>query len=869
MIPNRLATLADRFRWPLLAAYWLAIAVVTHWPKLDVTGGHNEVGTPVIQFDKTMHVIAFGILQWLLLRAIARTPSRLGWAMAALAAGIGYALVDEYTQQWFRRQITWADVTASLIGVAGVTVLWLTPVWTPHDAVRAWRIWITRALWLGMAPTLVFLVTTPRGTGHAIAWMVEWATRPGTYNDKRAHFVLSMVLTWLLAAASPAGRSRPRLSAAVTMIVMGLSAPIIEIVQSRTGRGFEVADVLAHEAGMLVGILAWAVAIVAWRWMRPPRSLAGVPMMTADADPLRSVPTPPAASPVTADEGGAARAAVVDSAPPAGRRFIANAAIVGGLTFLSRITGLIRDSLLGSAFGVSGVAAAFTMGFLVPNLFRRLFGEGALSAAFIPHYTDLRKQNPELAKRFASLCLSLMAVGLGALTLLGELVIWGLMEFRDWHPDTALALRLTAVMLPYMPLICLVAVIGGVLQVHGRFGAPAAAPVMLNVVMTAAILWATWGIDVTADTPHLASAAHFVAWSVVIAGLVQLVWQVVGLLRVTPLSATFTGTGPTARSMLAMMLPMLVGLAVFQLNTFMDSLIAFALAAQDGGDAGFRVLGRYIEYPMHEGAVAALAYAQRLYQFPLGVFGIAVATAIFPALAAAAGEGAKDAANPGEAFARILRQGLRLTMFIGLPAGVGLILLRVPLTRLVYERGAFTPEDTQRVAMIVAAYSSSIWAYSMTHVLTRGFYALKDSRTPLRISMAMMALNFLLNVTLIWPLGVVGLAFSSATTAVGQVVLLLLAVRRRVDRPVDAYVLRGWGMTAALTAVMAAALLAITLGVVDLARTPMWTTAAWLAGLVALGGLIIFGGAWLIGAEELQWLRRRRGRATPAASVAE
>ena len=815
-----------RRRAPLaLAMYWPALMVATHWPGLTVA--HNDLAGGVFQLDKIAHAIAFALLTLLLTLALR------GRALPAMLIAAAYAAVDEYTQQWVGRQVAASDITASLIGVVATFVLIWTPARAPLSRLALWQVIIARTVAVVVTPPLTLLVTLPAGNPFVVRFVSLFTVEPGL--DKWLHFWLATVLTWLLVLAAPAGRNRPRLSAAIAIALLAVAAPVIEIVQRETGRGFEVADVFAHETGLLAALAGWA-GVLMWRrlWSRLQNAQPAVA-------PIAPV-TPP-------DTAGSTDAAGTQPAnpTPASSGFVGHAMTVGALTLVSRITGLGRDAVLAAVFGLGAVADAFFIGFLVPNLFRRLFGEGALSAAFIPHYTELLQQDRDLARRFATLCLTLLTIVLCALTVVGELILAWLWHATDGE---SLAVRLTMIMLPYMPLICLVALIGGVLQVHRRFGPPAAAPVVLNLIMIAAALWAAMGVH---DSTALDGAAVAVALSVLIAGLFQLLWQTAAMVRHAPLTFSFVGTWPTLRSMLVMMLPMLIGLAVFQINAFMDSLIAFGLSSRPGGPTHFHALGYAIHYPMHSGAVAGLQWAQRLYQFPLGVFGIAIATAIFPALAAAVGP---DADRPTDQFAPILRQGLRLTVFIGLPASVGLILLRLPLSRLVYERGAFTLDDARLVATILAGYATSIWAYSMTHVLTRGFYALKDSRTPLRISLVMVGFNLTLNAVLIWPLGAAGLAWSTAISAMGQVALLLLAIRKRVPRPVNVDVLSGWGRTAGLTAMMAAALAPFILRL-DLASLTFVPLAATVAGLVALGVAVVFAGAWLTGAEELTWLTRR------------
>lgn len=539
-----------------------------------------------------------------------------------------------------------------------------------------------------------------------------------------------------------------------------------------------------------------------------------------------------------------------------GPRFVGHAVLVSALTLLSRVTGLLRDAMLFASFGRGPIASAFVIGFMVPNLFRRLFGEGALSSAFIPAYAELSRNNPDIAKRFASLCIAALLVVTAGLTLLGELGLWLFGTYVGLTDDSVLAVRLTMLMLPYMPLICLVALIGGALQVRGRFGPPAAAPVLMNLVMISAIVFATRGFsgDDTSDAA-LRSAIAIVAVSVLIAGVLQLVWQLVALLRVERLTLDLSGTAEPFKKMLWVMGPMVLGLAVFQINAGLDMLIAWGFAPKDGGPGMLTLFGREMAFPIADaGQVVSLAGAQRLYQFPLGVFGIAIATAIFPALAHAAA----DRSDQGKtAFRETLQQGLRLSFFIGLPASVGLILVRVPLTRVVFEHGRFELNDSLLVAGVLAGYASAVWAYSMTHILTRTFYAAGDSKTPLRVSMTMVVFNFILNLTLIWPLGAAGLAWSTAISAACQVLILLLLVRHHVGPPIDIAVIRGWSRTAILTALMAVALYPML--ILYPAEGLSWSGSALLLGVMVLtGAAIILVGGWFAGAEELRWLKRGR-----------
>jgi len=515
------------------------------------------------------------------------------------------------------------------------------------------------------------------------------------------------------------------------------------------------------------------------------------------------------------------------------------------LTFASRVTGLLRDATLARVFGVGPLMDAFSLAFMLPNLFRRLFGEGALSAAFLPVYAELERDSAERASRLAALVIGLAALILGAAALLGAAV---LLSLSLWLDHGQFALRLMALLLPYMPLVCVTALLGAMLQVRGRFGPTAAAPLILNLAMVAAALCAPF---VPVLVTERGGDAHIVAVgvAVLVAGVLQVLWSLVALRRA---GARWRRPDDASRApfrrILTQVAPMVLGLGILQVNTFVDALIASWPTV-----IGPTILG--IAYPLREGALATVGFAQRLYEFPLGVFGIAISTAIFPLLARNAGD--------QSSFVSILRRGLRLTVFIGLPASVGLILVREPLVATILQGGDFGVDDTRRVAWVLAGYAPAIWAYSLNHLLTRACYARGNSRDPVRIAVAMVGLNFLLNITLIWPLAEAGLAWSTAICAIIQSVLLLRLVSRDGSSPVDASVRRSWFRTLAATIAMAvsvllADLLLLTFATAALADPSWLTQALRLALLVGVGGVVVATLARRWGMPELTWAIGRR-----------
>ncbi len=511
---------------------------------------------------------------------------------------------------------------------------------------------------------------------------------------------------------------------------------------------------------------------------------------------------------------------------------------VAGLTLGSRVLGLVRDLVTVRVFGDTAVGSAFAAAFAIPNMFRRLFGEGALSAAFIPEYTRLADTDPDRADKFASLVIGLLALITGGITLVLMLGVLAVLLLAPGNEERVLSLRLVIVCLPFMPLICVAAILGGMLQARGRFGPWAAAPILLNLcIIGASVPFFFVGGDAAFWAYPISAAAT-------ISGLLQVVWSfwaLRGMVRWTRAVGEVRGQ---ARAMLRRMVPVLIGLGTLQLNSFMDTLIAMW-----PNWVGPTIAGH--DYPLDERANAVLFYAQRLYQFPLGVFGIAVATAAFPVLSRAAGDPAR--------FAEALRRGLRLSLFIALPATAGLLAVREPLVRTLFSGlgDGFSDEGIVRAAAVLMGYSAAIWAYSLNQLYTRAFYATGDTATPMRIAVSMVGLNLILNLVLIWWLREAGLAWSTAITAVLQTVLLARASRRKMlSGPVLDAGTRGavWGQILASVGVAAG-----TGGLLWLWAEPSgWVGGAARTGAAVAVGVLVYGG-WAVArrAPELRWLLGR------------
>jgi putative peptidoglycan lipid II flippase len=524
--------------------------------------------------------------------------------------------------------------------------------------------------------------------------------------------------------------------------------------------------------------------------------------------------------------------------------------VVSGLTLLSRFAGLARDVLTAHVFGNSAIGSAFVAAFAIPNLFRRLFGEGALSAAFLPLYTGLKRDEPGLAPRFASLVTAAMVLVTGAVTLVIELVLLAILLFTGAGADAerALSLKLIMLMLPMMPMVCLTAVLGGVLQTHGRFGPTAAAPILLNLFQIAAAGW--WFLSGSEDR---AAAAVWIGAAAVAASVAQVVWSLAALRGVIVWTRAVREAVTPAKVMLRRFLPVLIGLGTIQLNTMVDTLIAMWPIW-----IGPTLLG--MAYPLDGSSNIVLSQAARLYQFPLGVFGIAVATAVFPLLSRAA----HDVGQTGE-FAQMLRRGIRLSLFIALPASAGLFVVREDLIATMFsgESSGFDADGVKRAAAVLAGFAPAVWAYSVNHVLSRAFYARGDTMTPMRVSMAMVGLNLAMNLGLIWVLREAGLALATGLTAVIQTIVLTRLCRTRLGvRVLDGEALRGAARLVVATLAMVGVLLAARWGWEQAAgvlggaiRAGSWRMhASMLVLSVVVGGGVYAGAAVLGRLPELRWI---------------
>jgi len=324
-------------------------------------------------------------------------------------------------------------------------------------------------------------------------------------------------------------------------------------------------------------------------------------------------------------------------------------------------------------------------------------------------------------------------------------------------------------MLPYTILICVVAILAGILNAHRHFAMPAAAPIVLNIFIIGSLCIGGWGFGIQ---PR--SLVFVIAAAVLVAGLAQLFMQLRPLRsRGVYIRPAWQIRSEAFKKIIVLMGPMILGLTVTQINTLADDFIALWFSGSPEKGEIFSLLGREIRYPMWEGAVSQLFYSQRLYQFPLGVLGISLATAIFPVMSAEAGR--KDF----DALVNTISRGIRGAVFVALPATAGLLLVRNLVISVIFERGQFTSSDTTLTAGVLLFYSLGLCGFFMQQVVTRAFYSMQDSKMPARSALAAVCVNIVLNLTLIWFMGTAGLALSTALCSYLQVAILVLALRRR------------------------------------------------------------------------------------------
>ena len=435
--------------------------------------------------------------------------------------------------------------------------------------------------------------------------------------------------------------------------------------------------------------------------------------------------------------------------PALSRQLLKSTAVVGGMTLVSRILGFVRDVVFARMFGAAAGMDAFLVAFKIPNFLRRMFAEGAFSQGFVPvlsevktrqGHDDVRVLVDHVAGTLGLVLFGLTAVAVVAAPLLIMVFAPGFIGDDGRFDLAAGMLRIT---FPYLLFISLTACAGGILNAYGRFAVPAFTPVLLNL----ALLGAAWWLAPRMDEPITA-----LAWGVFIAGIAQLAFQLPFLARLGLLPRPRPAfRDPGVRRIMKLMGPALFGASVTQLNLLIDTLIASFLVA---------------------GSVSWLYYSDRLVEFPLGVFGIALATVILPSLSQ------RHAETDPEAFSRTLDWALRWVLLLGTPCAVGLMVLAGPILATLFQYGAFAAHDVDMAARSLVAYSVGLLGFILVKVLAPGYFARQDTKTPVKIGIVAMATNVVMNLILVWSLAHAGLALATSIAAFVNAGLLYMGLRR-------------------------------------------------------------------------------------------
>ncbi|MBA2652036.1 MAG: murein biosynthesis integral membrane protein MurJ [Tatlockia sp.] len=440
---------------------------------------------------------------------------------------------------------------------------------------------------------------------------------------------------------------------------------------------------------------------------------------------------------------------------PKQQSLLRSTSLVSIMTLISRMVGFIRDMLIAQLFGASAGMDAFYVAFRIPNFMRRLFAEGAFSQAFVPVLAEYQQTRTiDDVRVFIARIAGQLGAILSLITLIGviaaPLIIFIFAPgFGEHSLRSTLATEMLRVTFPFLMLVSMTAMAGAILNTYGYFGVPAFTPVILNICMILAAIYLS---------PQLENPVVGLAWGVLIAGIVQFLFQIPFLYhRRLLVKPKVDWTDPGVRRVLKLMVPALFGVSIAQLNLMVDSIFASFLKV---------------------GSVTWLYYTDRLTDFPLGVFGVAIATVILPHLSR------RHADQSIEKFSRALDWGIRSLLLIGLPSGLGLVMFSMPLIASCFTYGKFSINDLLQTQKSLIALASGVPAFMMVKVLASGFYARQDIKTPVIVGAWAMVVNSILCALLVWHLAHAGLALASAIAGyVNCGVLLYLLKRRGIYQP--------------------------------------------------------------------------------------
>jgi len=495
------------------------------------------------------------------------------------------------------------------------------------------------------------------------------------------------------------------------------------------------------------------------------------------------------------------------------------------MTLISRLFGYVRDMVIAIVFGATGLTDAFFVAFRIPNLFRRMFAEGAFSLAFVPIFSEYReKHTKEELHDLADHTAGALSLALFVITVIGILAApWIIRLFAPGFETTGeryeLAVQMLRITFPYLLFISLTALAAGILNSYGRFAVPAFTPVLLNLSLIGAALLIS---------PLMAEPVIALAWGVFIAGITQLALQIPALMRIGMLPRLrFKRRDPGVKKILGLMLPALFGSSVAQINILINTLIASFLLS---------------------GSISWLYYSDRFVELPLALFGVAIGTVILPKLS-------RDHSNQSsEAFSLTVGWALRLTLLMAIPAMFGLIALARPILITLIQYGAFNAHDAFMSALSLMAYALGVPAFMLVKILAPGFYSRQDSRTPVRIGIIAVIANILMNLVIVLPWYLSGTIAPHAGLALATALAGCLNAGLLYHRLRKEQVYRGTpgnGLVV-LRLLLAGIVMGIALYFLN-PNAPTWygwnalERAYHLAGLIAAGATLYFGSLWIMG----------------------
>lgn len=494
-------------------------------------------------------------------------------------------------------------------------------------------------------------------------------------------------------------------------------------------------------------------------------------------------------------------------------KLLKSGVIVSVMTFISRILGLVRDAVVANLLGAGVNADVFLFANKIPNFLRRLFVEGAFAQAFIPVLTDVKNAGDEQhLRQFIAKVSGTLGVIVTLVTVVGVIAspllaaLFGSGWFLDYlndGPDAAkfeLASMMLKITFPYLLFISLAGLAGAILNTLNKFGAAAFTPVLLNISIISCAIYLS---------DQFVQPAFALAWGVFLGGLAQLLFLLPFLIRAGVLVKPRWGwSDPDIKKVRILMIPALFGVSVGQLNLLLDTMIASFLAT---------------------GSISWLYYSDRLLEFPLGLFGIAIATVILPTLSR------NHVAKDDKAFQNNVDWAVKMVCVLGIPAATGLYVLAEPMLLTIFQRGEFSPADANKAAASLMAYSFGLLSFMLVKVLAPGFYSRQDTKTPVRFGIWCMAANMVFNLILVWPYDYVGLAMATSLSASLNALLLYRALHKR-----GVYVATAKTVFLLIKIIVASALMAIVVKFFSPAIAE-WVQFSLLSKIMTLCQLIVIG----------------------------